>query len=362
MGFWREKVAKSFRAFNVWFQDYKERHPWFKTTWQILTHPTTTRVLILALAIGLAPFTGGTSVGIIGGAHIAAISLLVIKISMLFATTLISVAAKAIQLRRLEKVKLKKGFTGVIAKKREELMSLKKGREKLFNTLKVGALAEQAHSINTNPPGKMTSLIRTLRDVGGENVLAVTAMSVLTGVGGGILLLSLGSGMLFITGEFKERLGMEREKSRIKKEINKDCREGNIRPYKDLKELHEIFTERMIEYEAVQRMTAIFDQNTSMAEKDIKEIYGLVRNEVETRIGFKNIPPTPNFWKSAWHGIRPWGERYATPEYNIPMEDLVKYKKPDFSISKKTASQRTSSPTLTPVRIKQRHDPRARGA
>ena len=83
MGVWREKVAKPFRAFNVWFQDYKERHPWFKTTWEILTHPTTTRVLILALAIGLAPFTGGSSlVGIIGGAHIAAISLFIIKISI----------------------------------------------------------------------------------------------------------------------------------------------------------------------------------------------------------------------------------------------------------------------------------------
>jgi hypothetical protein len=344
MGFWstvKEKfldpIGAKYNDYYNRFQAFQARHPRVKGVWNVLTHPTTVRAFALIAGIAAAPFTGGFTL------------LFAVEMSVTFAASLISVVAKGMQLRRLEKLKLQRSLVKTIASKQDELNALRADHNDIFKALGKGQ-PQEVDPLKAEPTTKMQAFVRTIRDVGFESLSPAFFMATATGpIGLVAYSVSLAFGVSAISKEVGERMRAGLEKSQIKKDINEVCAKIGIQPDKSLADLRVDFKNKIIDYETTKRTCEICKKTPSMSDPEIRNLYEKVKSEVAARIEFNDIPADPNFLRSTWHAVRPWGERYDTPDYLIPADKLVSYTEPyPPKPDKPTPTVSIDTPAATP--------------
>jgi len=365
MGFWstvKEKfldpIGAKYNDYYARFQAFKANHPRVQGVWNVLTHPTTVRVFALVAGVVAAPFTGGFTL------------LFAVEMSVTFAASLISVVAKGMQLRRLEKLKLQRSLVKTIASKQEELNALQAEHAGVFTALGKGP-PQKGQELKVEPLTKMQAFLRTIRDVGFESLSPAFFMATATGpIGLAAYSVSLAFGVSAISKEVGERMRAGLEKSQIKKDINEVCAKAGIQPDKSLAELRADFKEQIIDYEATKRTCEICKKTLSrsdektppMSDEEIRKLHAQVKSEVAARIEFNDIPSDPNFLRSTWHAVRPWGERYDTPDYLIPADKLVSYTEPyPPKPDKPTPTISIDAPAATPRVAQEKKEVQGRG-
>lgn len=307
-------IRKKFKEYGERFQNFQDNNPKFKAVWSFLTHPTMTRIYVIVGSLAIAPFTGGFSL------------LVAAKVGITFGTSLISIAAKAIQLRNSRKLKYQRGLANAILEKHAKLTALKDKRKRLFTVLQKNEPSSKPYEIDSKIESRFMSFLKTIRDFGAENILPTAAMA-FTSPGAALgYVVGVAGGALFMSGEFNERVALKHNNAHIKDSIRGACKIAGIPQYKNSAELYRIFQDKMIEYEATQQICKIFDDNPQMSDKEILSTYKEIENEVKNTIKFENIPPQPNFLKSIWDEVRPWGKKKIS--YELSDKEIITYQAP----------------------------------
>jgi hypothetical protein len=183
------------------FEAFKDEHPRFKRVWNVLTHPTTTRILGIAVSLAIAPLTGGFTLPLTVS--------LALSGAVIFSTTIYM----GIQRYRLEKAKARLKVVKEIGAKRSDILDLaqKPGLDK-----KVEALKKERPDLDALLAPKPTELPEKQRRRVGltvaqslyyEGVACLSVMIACFGVGGAFGFASaVGTGVSGFIGQTRRRL------------------------------------------------------------------------------------------------------------------------------------------------------------
>lgn len=294
-------------------------------------HDTIWRILAIGLASAATVASGGATIP-------------VVMLCATFAGSLLGVVGKLRQTRSLEKYRLQKTMAKAISEKHKQMNMLKAKNSNILNRLDHKNPTKEVHKIDTNEPSRTRSFLRTLRDVGLENSLSlVTLASASNLIGAVVYGASVALGIKNIKSEFNERVKTDFEKDETKRQINKLCEEAKISPYKHTKDLHAQFKEEMIDYESKKRLCELVGSNRNIGDGELKALYNDVRQEVQERIHFPDIPESVPFTKKFWDTVKPWNFDQIKKFDDIDVSKVSQYKEPHFK--KKLAKDLHASKT-----------------
>ena len=317
---------------------------------KFILHATVWRFVSLAVAAIFVVLTGGAAVPII-------------TLCAVFATSLISVIAKAVHVRRLAKYKIQNEFCKAIAVKYKELRPLKE----LFKStpIKNKPLTEppDKHQYDVSQEDPKTAAAKVLRDVGLENLWPV-ALFAATGnvVGTVVYVTNLVLGLNGIRSEFQERKDINEQIQKSKQEINAHCDAAFI-PKSALKTtdtLVDFYKEEMIELETLKKLESVYKtkylakglsedlwmqdrSNHLPPKKDLTEEYNKIHEQVVREMEFQRLPAPENMFTSLEKALNPFEISYAP--YVKVREGITEYTKPTRSSGALTPTNPSPAPT-----------------
>ena len=319
---------------------FKEDHPRFKATWKFLTHPTMVRVYTIAGALALAPFTGGFSL------------IVAVKVAVTFGTSLISIAAKAKQLRDFRRLKFQRNLAGHVMGKYADIMGTEQGKH-LIKMLGKDKL--QSHAAKTE--SKTTSFLKTLGYFGAENIAPVVMTAITSPAAALWYVVGIVGGASFISGEFKERTKMQNDSVMLKAQIM-GARNTLGMTQNSVEFNKETFKNEMIKCKVMKKMCDRYNLK-SMSPDEIRRKYNAELKRETDRAELEPIAREPNLARSFWHELRPWGNKEASYD-NIDYENLVSYKPepPTIVEMPKMKKEAVRGPDITPIQHKQKTGPK----
>ncbi len=278
-------------------------------------------------------------------------------LALTFVASLLDIVGKVSQTRSLEKYRLQKSMAESISKKHQRISSLNKSHGGILDKLPKREKSTEVHHINSKPPKKTRSFLRTLRDIGLEKSLSIVALaSATTPLATAAYIASTAMGSYSINSEFKERVKTDFERDQRKKEINEACKEASIKPYKNTAGLHAQFKEEMIDYETKKRLCDVVGSNHNIDSDTLQTLYGNIKEEVEGRIDFPDVPKSVPFMKKLKDTLNPF-QMEGIKEYgDIDIDKVSQYEEPLFST--RSLPPPTKHPTKTPQAKKEANSPR----
>jgi hypothetical protein len=300
-----------------------------------------------AFAIGSAVLATAVS----GGAAIP-----VAMLAITFVASLLDIVGKVRQTRSLEKYRLQKAISKSVLDTHKELRSLNQSHGGILDKLPKRSKFTEVHNINSKPPSKTRSFLRTIRDLGLEKSLSIVALaSAASPLGVAAYIGSTLFGGYTINSEFKERVQTDFEKDQRKKEINKACKEASIKPYKNTAGLHDQFKEEMVDYETKKRLCEIVGSNNNIDSGELQTLYSNIKEEVEGRIDFPDVPQSVPFMKKLKDTLNPFQIDRIKEYGDIDIDKVSQYKEPFFSTH--SSHPKTKHPTKTPQVKKGKNSP-----
>jgi hypothetical protein len=300
-----------------------------------------------AFAIGSAILATAVS----GGAAIP-----VAMLAVTFVASLLDIVGKTRQVQSLEKYRLQKAISKSILNTHKNLRSLNKSHGGILNRLPKREKYTEVHKINSKPPSKTRSFLRTIRDLGLEKSLSIVALA--SAASPLAVLAYIGStlfGGYTINSEFKERVKTDFEKDKTKKEINEICKEASIKPYNSTTDLHAQFKEEMVDYETKKRLCKIVGPNHNIDYTTLNSLYLNIKEEVEGRIEFPDVQQSVPFLSKLRDTLNPFKIDRSKQYEDIDIDKVSQYKEPIFSTH--SPHSQTIHPSNTPSAKKGRTPP-----
>lgn len=319
--------------------------PRFKAFQTFIAHPTIWRVAAVAFAAAVTISSGGIAplIGLIAT----------------FTTCLISVVAKTIQIRNFGRLKLQRNLLQIINGKtkllKKDIFTYQEVRRAL------GKTDAPTHKVSVPHPSTTRSFLKTVRDIGLENIAPVALAAVTFNIPGAIAFISslvwgitritahsaLGSKTLY--SEFRDRQHIDWEERLEKLEINSLCDAVGIPQYRNFRELREIFKDIIVMEKLLKTDISGLDSQA------IKARYDNIANSPEIKAMMDRIPENLSTAHAAWRGIRPWGDQYRPEKYENLQETIFG---PTIAASTPRAPSGDSigPPSATPPTIQHNRD------
>jgi outer membrane murein-binding lipoprotein Lpp len=201
----KAKLDRQLEKFNA----FKEKHPRFKRVWNVLTHPTTTRILGIAIAVALAPLTSGFSLSF------------AVSLSLSCAVAFSSTLFMALQKYRLGKARgrleVVKGISAAKSKISEISGKHRELNEQLQDLVKderpeLAQLLKTKTSEVQQKTAKRILPLTVAESLYYEGIMCFTVMTACFGIGGAVgFAASIASGLSGFVGQTKTRLGITKE-------------------------------------------------------------------------------------------------------------------------------------------------------
>ncbi len=355
--------------------EFLDKYPKIAAFYNFVTHPSVWRLIGLITSAVITVISGGATIPVIG-------------LIATFSTSLISVIAKSYQIRKVEKLKLQQALVNAIHKKNQANRKLKhyenirkilniKDPEKSHRMKDKGGISRAVERRMFGEKGlshKTKAFLKTLRDVGLENIAPVVLAAVtfgfdIAGVAGTTTYVgSLIFGISKITGysaiktfsvgsEFFTRVNAQKEQQEIEDDIDAKCNEANIPNYKKTQQLQNYFQKQIIEEEALEALAKLYEKNNTEPSASNKEELQKSFDKIKNKIEDEGLPVVvkSTFLDDAWRAVRPWGERYEVKEDFKDAIDAVVNRRDSAPLPKDSIipslrkSSLISRPNKTPV-------------
>ena len=315
-------------------KEEKEKPSLFSRIKSFVRHKTIWRLVAIGSAVAATILSGGATIPLV-------------MLGFTFAGSLLGVVGKLRQTRSLEKYSLQKSIAKAILEKKRKVDALDQKHGKILDKLPKKQEISEIHNISTNQPSKTRSLLRTIRDVGLENSLSiVTLASAANPIGAAVYAGSVALGIYNIKSEFKERVKTDFETDKAKKDINEISKEASIKPYRNTADLHDQFKEEMIDYETKKHLCEVIGSNHDIDSKSLTTLYGNIREEVEERIDFPDVPKSVSFMKKFRDVANPFKVETTKDYGDIDIDRVSRYKDPKLPTNH--LQRKPGHPTKTP--------------
>jgi hypothetical protein len=305
--FWHYLVIQKRKFVNYWTA-IGQKYPKLKLAYNIVTHPTTIRILALGFAIATTILSGGTA---------PAIAFL----ALAFAASLIAVYYKARQLYNTEKVNQQKLIIKKIIVETKLSQSIIKDlsptqRRQLYQNLVDYRLKDRPiHTIsNLQKPTKLNSFLKTVRDIGFENVLPVITYAVSANIPGAV---AYSIALIFTTAyETKARVLSSEKKRLLSIQINKLCQDHQIKKFENIIELFKYYLEKKAEKLALDKTMQSGSFNIDQFVKHKETIFAELLN-TELPIFLHKKPKREgdlqqaSLWRRLAYTLVPWHSTYV---------------------------------------------------
>lgn len=300
-------------------KEEKKKPSLFSRIKSFVMHDTIWRLVAIGSAVAATVLSGGATIPLV-------------MLGLTFAGSLLGIVGKLRQTRSMEKYSLQRSMAKSILEKKRKVEALGKKHGKILDKLPKKQKSTEVHHISATQPSKTRSLLRTIRDVGLENSLSiVTLASAANPIGAAVYAGSVALGIYNVKSEFKERIKTDFEKDEAKKQINEISKEASIKPYKHTADLHAQFKEEMIDYETKKRLCEVVGSNHDVDSKTLTTLYGSIREEVEGRIDFPDVPKSVPFMKKLRDVANPFKVETIKDYGDIDIDRVSRYKDPKFS-------------------------------
>ena len=313
------------------FDDFLDRRPRLKKAYEVLTHPTSLRIIALAFSVTVTVLTGGT------------IPIIILVLTSL--GSMVSIFTQARQLYNAEKVSQEKLIATKIKKNELKYKNIvdslsTEDKVKFYqNSINSKLEHKKTHKIKSPDSGGLFKGIgKTLRDKGAENIIPLIPFLIAANVLGIVVYAAF---LLYIgRKEIKSRVSSSEKKYETQKQINELCDHYQIKEYENTKDLFIYHLEKKSDFQALEQTLkecSKFDENVFKKHKD-----SIFSNLLHTELAaFENKGhqlnkvadlQKPSLWSCFLLTINPWNNvdahtiysEYQTvmPSTNIKPKDV----------------------------------------